>query len=94
MGKKTKAKKQKQYKTRELRQEEIQEIKNKIQQLGLTEEMSYIKDFYNILNNFVETGEGQDGKIKLTGLKRILNYILTNTLAKKCLIKLEFDDNI
>lgn len=56
--------------------------------------MDGIQEFYKLLEEFKETGESLDGKIKLVGFKRILNYILTNTMGKKCLVHLGYDQRV
>ena len=56
--------------------------------------MEGIKEFYKLFEEFKETGESRDGKIKLIGFKRILNYILTNTVGKKCLVNLSYDERV
>lgn len=95
MGKKSRnQKKEKQFKTREMRKEEIYIVKKKIEELGLSEQMEGIKEFYKLFEEFKETGESRDGKIKLIGFKRILNYILTNTVGKKCLVNLSYDERV
>ena len=95
MGKKSrKTKKEKEFKTKEMRDTEIENIKKQIEELGLSSQIDSIQTFYTYLDEFSNTGECNSGKIKLDGFKRILNYILTNTVGKKCLVNLGYDENI
>ena len=56
--------------------------------------MDGIQEFYKLLEEVKDTGESRDGNIKLLGFKRILNYILTNTMGKKCLVNLGYDQRV
>ena len=93
--KQKKQKKQKvSIKTLEERQNEIKTIKNKLSSLGLSEEFESIKLFYEECEKYVENGYGWSGKIKLNGLKRVLEYRLTTRKNLECSITLKYDGNV
>jgi len=97
MGKKSKnqkIKKIKEYKTRLDRSQEIAMIIKKIADLGLSVEYEGIKDFYKICQKFVNNDEQLSGKIKLTGLKRLLCYNLVRTKSIESTINLKYNENI
>ena len=96
MGKKNrrKGKKEKEYKTLEERKREIDHIKTKLENLGLTPEMDCIKDFYQKTQQFIETGESWCGKIKLHGCKRILSAVLTSSKNKVCTTALLYNEHV
>ena len=73
------------------RYNEIEKIKSKLDELGLSEEHPGIDVFISLTQKYIETGEGGTGKIELPGLQRVLNYILTNTKNKKNSVSLEYN---
>ena len=75
------------------RYDEIEKIKSKLDELGLSEEHPGIDIFIALAQKYIKTGEGGTGKIKLPGLQRVLNYILTNTKNKKNSVSLEYNKN-
>jgi hypothetical protein len=76
MGKKSKKeKKEVVYKSKEERIHDIQEIKDKLNILGLTEDLSRITNIFEIIDTFIETGESVSGKIMLPEYKRKIEYI-------------------
>lgn len=81
-------------KTLEERQNEINTIKNKLSSLGLSEEFKSIKLFYKECEKYVENGYGWSGKIKLNGLKRVLEYRLTTRKNLECSITLKYDETV
>ena len=94
MGKKHRVKKEKKLKTLEMRQQEIKEIKSKLTELGLSEEFSGIKEFYMILETYINEGVSWSGSIKLSGLKRILEARLPMREHIKCSVNLKYDENV
>ena len=96
MGKKNrrKIKKQKEYKTLEERKREIDTIKKKLENLGLTQEMDPIKEFYLKTQQFIDTGEPWCGKIKIHGCKRILSAVLTSSKNKQCTTALLYSEHV
>ena len=92
--KEKKAKKEKNIKTIDDRKTEINTIKDKILNLGLSIEFEPIKLFYEECNKYIEEGIGRSGSVKLNGLKRILEYRLTTRKNLECLITLKYDENV
>ena len=100
MGKKSRRrqgreKKSKETKTQQERLDQVDDIKGKMQgQLGLSPATDdATRQFYEIMDHFVETGEGSSGKIKEVivvsgGVNRRIAYILTNTKEKDCTVRL------
>ena len=93
MPKKKKEKKEN-LKTIEERISEIIEIKKKLSEIGLTDQIEGIKEFYKYCNDFVKYNYSWTGKIKLYGTKRILEATLPRTKNIKCMINLKYDENI
>ena len=92
MGKKTK--KVKLEKTKEIRIKEINIIKEKIENLGLSNSNENINELYNIFENYIETGQSESGIIKLLGLKREIHYILSNRQHIENSVNLKYNENI
>lgn len=80
-------------KTKEQRLEEIITIKEKLQSLGLTSEHESITQFYTYLADF-EKGFSSSGSIKLHGLNRRLEYILSCQCHIISSINLKYDKYI
>ena len=77
MGKKNrKEKNEVEYKTLEDRRSELLPVMKQLNTLGLSPEIDGIKEFYGICKQYIDTGRGYSGKIKLHGFKRELEYIL------------------
>ena len=94
-SKNKKKKKQKvSIKTLEDRQNEINTIKNKLSSLGLSEEFESIKLFYEECEKYIKYGYGRSDKIKLNGLKRVLEYRLTTRKNLECSITLKYDETV
>ena len=81
-------------KTFEERNNEIKIIKNKLSELGLSEEFEPIKEFYNECDRYINLGHSWSGKIKLHGLKRILEVKLTTSKHLQCDVMLKYDKDI
>ncbi len=79
MGKKSRrgVKKPKEMKTQLERKAEMDTIKGKLSELGLSGEMKGIDEFYERALEFINSGESWSGKIKVPGSQRILDVILT-----------------
>ena len=65
--KKNKKEKVDKFKTKEERQNQVSEIKDKLQGLGLSKEMNGIDEFYKYCDIYIEEGIPWSGKIKLFG---------------------------
>ncbi len=89
-----KTKPQKPSKTLEQRQGEVQEIKTKLSELGLSTEMPAIMEIYNIMDDFASTGDSRTENIKLPGLKRIARLKLANRPQSESTMCLAYDENV
>jgi hypothetical protein len=97
MGKKTKRNKienKVNHKTKEERIKEINDIKDKIESLGLSNSNENINELYNIFDNYIEIGIADSGMIKLPGLKREIHYILSNRKHIENSVNLKYNENI
>ena len=95
MGKKNKKKKkEKIYKTKEQRIEEVNKIKNKIESFGLSEEHKGIPELYKVLDDFEKDGYSNSGKIKLPGLKRVVYFILTVNQKIESTVSLKYNPDV
>ncbi len=66
-------------KTAEERKREVDTVKEKFQELGLSTEIEGVNKFYKMMDEFTETGDGSQGTIPLFGLRREICYLLTNS---------------
>lgn len=85
---------EKKLKTKEERMSEINPIKAKLDELGLSLEFEGIKQFHQIINEYVENGISWSGVIKLNGLKRVLEASLPMRHHVKCTVNLKYDENV
>lgn len=84
-------KKEKEYKTMEERQAFYDTIRLKIEvELGLGVHLGPIAELYELLENYVETGNGKTGKIRFPEAKRTIMYGLTNTKNVENLVQLKY----
>lgn len=60
------------------RLQECSELYRKLQSLGLSVSFPGMIEFYAAANDFVKTGQGASGSIKLIGLHRRLLYVLSH----------------
>ena len=89
MGKKSKKiKKEIEYKTKEDREKETAEIINKLKILGLEDDLGRITNIFEIIENFIETGESVSGKILLNEYKRKVEYVFNNKKNTKCILNI------
>lgn len=65
-------------KTYDERKKDIQEIKDKLNILGLVEDLSRITNIFEIMDNFIETGESVSGKILIPEYKRKIEYVFNS----------------
>lgn len=80
-------------KTHEDRQKEVSEMKEKIEGLGLSDSYPSVKEFYQVIEQFVEDGIANSGKIRLREHKRDICYILTNRLGRESSLALLYNEN-
>ena len=66
-------------KTAEERKREVNKVKEMFQDLGLSTEIEGVSRFYTMMDSFVETGDGSQGTVPLSGLGREICYLLTNS---------------
>ena len=89
MGKKSrKEKKEVVHKTIEKREKEIQEIKDKLNILNLTDDLGRITDIFEIMENFIKTGESVSGKIMLPEYKKKIEYVFNSKENVKCILNI------
>ena len=81
-------------KSKSERLSEVLEIFKKIQGLGFTDDYNGIEDFKNTLKDYVNDGEARQGKVKIIGTKRIIEYILPSTEGRQISVNLKFDNNV
>ena len=65
-------------KTYDERKKDIKEIKDKLNILGLVEDLSRITNIFEIMDNFIETGESVSGKILIPEYKRKIEYVFNS----------------
>ena len=96
MGTKQKQKKNNEtkFKSLEDRKEEVERMKKELDKLGLSEEISGIKEFYVYCSDYVEKDIPWSGRIKLNGLKRILEAILPRKKIVKATLSLKYDETV
>ena len=80
-------------KSYEKRMQESLLIRDKLQSLGLTNEIESIKKFEQHLKEF-EDGFSSSGSIKLYGLKRKLDFILSCQNHITSTVNLKYEENI
>lgn len=72
-------------KTKEDRELFRQTVKDKLSAMSLdTEQLPPIREFYERLNKFVETGEHETGNIDFPEINRKIYYNFTNTKGIEC----------
>ena len=81
-------------KPRESRLSEVNEMKLNLSNHGITDKIENIKVFYEYCEQFVNEGISWSGKLKLPGLKRVLDGVLTTKKNIKSSIVLKYDENV
>lgn len=95
MGKKNKkTKKEVVLKTKVDRIREIVEVTKKLRNLGLDKNYVGIAEFNKITREYIEDGESRQGKIKILGTKRILEYILPRRKNTEITINLKYAQEV
>ena len=95
MGKKNKKmKKEVVLKTKVDRIREIVEVTKKLRNLGLDKNYEGIIEFNKITREYIEDGESRQGKIKILGTKRILEYILPRRKNTEITINLKYAQDV
>lgn len=80
-------------KERKDRLKEITVMKEKIENLGLSDSYPSVKEFYQVIDQFVEDGIASSGKIRLREHNRDICYILTNRLHRESSLALLYNSN-
>lgn len=75
----------------EHRRAEVDILKLKVSELGLTKEFSEVARAIKIMDEFVSEGTSADESFKLPGLKRNLRLQLCNRSTSPCNITLSYD---
>ena len=65
-----------------------------LESLGLSKEHFGIPELYKILDDFEKDGYSNSGKIKLVGLKRVVNFILTTKPNVESILSLQYNSNV
>lgn len=95
MGKKDrKVKKEPELKSIEDRKLEITEVIKQINDLGFSTSVDGIRKFYTICSEYIKTGEGKSGKIKLEGFKREIEYILPTKKQNMVKVNLGYNKDV
>lgn len=89
-----KKKKIKLFKTKIEREKEVSQIKSKLSEFGLTPSFDGIKLLYEQCDIYINDGRSWSGQIKLEGLKRVMNVILTTRKDGECNITLKYNENV
>jgi hypothetical protein len=89
-----KTKKKIEYKSKLERVAEVVEVFTKLRENGLTQQNTDIQLFKEICNTYIENGDSNNGKIKIHGTKRIIEYILPKRKDARISIILRFDKHI
>lgn len=81
-------------KSKEERVLQVLDIRKKLNNLGLSNQIDGINEFNNICKDYVNLGYSWSGKIKLHGTKRILCGRLPMKKNIDCFIELKYDKNV
>ena len=89
-----KKKKIKQYKSKEERSNEVKTLITELNKFGLSPSFPNIKEFYKICKEYVNEGGSYSGKLKLLGLKRVLEYNLVKAKHLNCTLNLKYNKSV
>ena len=81
-------------KTKNDRLAEILDIFSKFKQIDLGPKYPGVDEFFQICKAYVNDGLGRDGKIKIKGEKRIIEYILHTKKNTVCSVNLKYDKHV
>lgn len=76
--------------TRDQRIEDIAVLKTRVENLGLTPEMTQIAQLYAVFDRFIETGESDTGVISIPSIKRRIRYVLPRRKRNDLNLTLEY----
>lgn len=91
-GKKEKKEKINHDKTKAERVKEVITILKKFRELEIPDETPALLEFKEVTRDFIETGYGSSGKIKMPEYDRIIQYILTNHNLKESSVTLKYHE--
>ena len=80
-------------KTEEKRQEEINNIFLKLNDLGISEIYENIKNFKIMCEDYIKTGQSYSGQIKINEINYKLHYLLSNQNNIENFISLKYLNN-
>ena len=94
MGKKHKSnkiKKQPELRTRQERQDIVNRIITQLEVLGIWNPVSFpcMTELQKVMNNFLETGQYEVGKIRFPEANRIIEYRFTNIKPHESMVNLK-----
>tara|TARA_B110000208_G_C11569097_1_gene358233 strand:+ start:162 stop:452 length:291 start_codon:yes stop_codon:yes gene_type:complete len=73
---------------------EILDIFDKFKGVGLGPKYKGVDEFYSLCKDYVNDGIGRNGKINITGEKRVIVYVLPTRKNTICSINLKYDKNV
>lgn len=81
-------------KSQDVRAAEIAAMKQKLMDLGLTQEMTAVNELFQKLDEFVESGHSESLKIKLHGLQRIAVVNLCTRVQNESNLMLQYAKHV
>jgi len=81
-------------KTREDRCGEVLDIFSKFREVGLEKKINGVDEFFSICKDYVNDGVARQGKVKIPGEKRVIEYLLPVRKNTLCSINLKYDENV
>lgn len=82
------AKKAAQQRSESDRKQELEPVMNKFAELGISEEIEEVSQFFQIARTFISNGIGSSGKIPISAIGREIQYILTNNKLHQIMVVL------
>ena len=81
-------------KTREDRFAEVLDVFGNFKEVGLSKNIEGVNTFFAICKEYVNDGQPRHGKIRITGEKRIINYILPTKKNNIISVNLKYDKTV
>jgi len=81
-------------KTRDDRLAEVLDVFANFKDVGLSKNIEGVGEFFSMCRDYVNDGKGRSGNIKISGEKRIINYILPTRKNTLISVNLKYDKNI
>ncbi len=92
--KKDKKEEKDQYKTKDERKEEINNIVRLLYDNNYHMGVDGMPQFFEIAKEFIDNGTYWEGEIEMVGTKHLLKGFLTNKKNVKCSLMLKYDKNL